>query len=231
MSQAPQQDFLEIVRQLSTHVESSGLAGLPNEWFPKSGDDELVELRQTALQCQQCRLCEGRKNVVFGTGKTRAPLIAFVGEGPGADEDRLGEPFVGKAGHLLDAAITKGLGLTREDVYICNIVKCRPPKNRAPLPDEVDSCVPFLYKQLELVAPQVIVTLGSPAQKALSGKSEGITKLRGRWLEWRGIRLMPTFHPAYILRNADAKRPFWEDLQEVMKVVGLSKEVSAQGVK
>ncbi len=178
-------------------------------------------LNLDAQACRRCRLCETRNKVVFGVGKIERPLIAFVGEGPGADEDRLGEPFVGKAGQLLTGAITKGLGLRREDVYIGNVVKCRPPENRAPMPDEVAACTPFLFRQLELIAPTVVVTLGAPAQSALTGNLGGITKLRGKWLEWRGIPLMPTFHPAYILRNPAAKKPFWEDLQMVMERVGL----------
>ncbi len=222
MSENPQQELSEIALQFAAHLKQSHLQGLPEDWFAKSEASELEQLRQTALQCRKCRLCEGRTKVVFGTGATNSPLVAFVGEGPGADEDRLGEPFVGKAGQLLNAAITKGMGLGRSDVYICNVVKCRPPENRAPQPDEVEACIPYLYKQLELVSPQVIVTLGGPAQQALSGKSGGITRLRGQWLEWRGIKLMPTFHPAYILRNQSAKRPFWEDLQAVMKEIGLA---------
>lgn len=184
-------------------------------------DEAIVQLRAEAESCRRCRLRDGCSKVVFGVGKTRRPLIAFVGEGPGADEDRVGEPFVGKAGQLLTAAITKGLGLRREDVYICNVVKCRPPGNRAPLPDEVAACTPYLFRQLELVNPSVIVTLGQPAQLALSGVSLGITKLRGTWQEWRGVPLMPTFHPAYILRNPPAKRYFWEDLQAVMGRLGM----------
>lgn len=187
----------------------------------EAAESELRALRLQAEGCTRCRLCEGRNKVVFGVGNTRHPLIAFVGEGPGADEDRIGEPFVGKAGQLLTAAITKGLGLQREQVYICNVVKCRPPENRAPLPDETAACTPYLYRQLELIAPSVIITLGQPAQRALSGVDMGITKLRGKWQQWRGIPLMPTFHPAYILRNPPAKKEFWEDLQEVMKRLGL----------
>lgn len=181
----------------------------------------MDQLRKIASECRRCRLCEGRNRVVFGVGNEHQPLIAFVGEGPGADEDRVGEPFVGKAGKLLTAAITNGLGLARTDVYICNVVKCRPPENRTPLPDEVESCTPFLFRQLEIVKPKVIITLGQPAQLALTGVKVGITKLRGQWLEWRGIKVMPTFHPAYLLRNPPAKRFFWEDLQRVMTEVGL----------
>lgn len=182
----------------------------------------LEMLRDIASDCRKCRLCETRNKVVFGVGAIQSPRLVFVGEGPGADEDRVGEPFVGKAGDLLTAAITKGMGLQRSDVYICNVVKCRPPQNRTPLPDEVASCSPYLYRQLELLHPEVIVALGGPAQAALSGLPGGITRLRGQWQQWRGVPLMPTFHPAYILRNPSAKRMFWEDLQEVMRKLGIS---------
>ncbi len=180
------------------------------------------ELNQTVQGCTKCRLCEGRNKAVFGSGKRNAPLVVFVGEGPGAEEDRTGEPFVGRAGQLLTAAITKGMGLTRDEVFICNVVKCRPPENRAPLPDEVAACTPYLYRQLELMQPKVIVSLGQPAQLALSGVQLGITKLRGQWQNYRGFKLMPTFHPAYLLRNPPAKKFFWEDLQAVMAEVGLT---------
>lgn len=182
---------------------------------------KLEELKTKALSCERCRLAQTRQNVVFGAGNTSKPLICFVGEGPGADEDREGEPFVGRAGKLLTAAIEKGLGLKREDVYICNVVKCRPPENRTPLPDEVEQCSFFLFNQLELIKPQVIVTLGQPAQLALCGIKTGITKLHGQWQNWRGIKLMPTFHPAYILRNPSVKPLFWEDLKAVMREVML----------
>ena len=179
------------------------------------------ELEVQVMGCKKCRLCEGRNKVVFGVGKRNRPLIAFVGEGPGADEDRVGEPFVGRAGQLLTAAITQGMGLRREDVYIANVVKCRPPGNRTPLPDETEACTPYLFRQLELLQPGVIVTLGQPAQMALSGVNLGITKLRGQWQQWRGVKLMPTFHPAYLLRNPPAKKFFWEDLKEVMRELRL----------
>ena len=216
------------------------VAGLPRVWFaeeitnstlssksssltPADPRTELdfEQLKQQALSCRLCTLCETRKNVVFGDGNTTSPLIAFVGEGPGADEDEAGLPFVGQAGQLLNSAIEKGLGLKREDIYICNVVKCRPPENRTPLPAEVSACSPYLYRQLELINPKVIVTLGQTAQLALSGNNIGITKLRGQWQKWRDIPLMPTFHPAYILRNPPAKKPFWEDLQAVMKFLGI----------
>jgi DNA polymerase len=192
-----------------------------NDWHQQAREMSLEELRITASTCTRCRLCEERTNVVFGVGSTDSPVIAFVGEGPGADEDLKGEPFVGRAGQLLTAAIEKGLGLKRDDVYICNVVKCRPPGNRTPLPDEVEQCSAFLFRQLELVKPKAIITLGQAAQLALVGRRDGITKLRGTWLEWEGIRVMPTFHPAYLLRNPGAKRMFWDDLKQVMEYVGL----------
>lgn len=216
---------LEILEYARMHA----LDGLPRDWFvekeftalkPK-GKQSWKGLEQEALQCTKCRLAETRTNVVFGVGKKKSPPILFVGEGPGAEEDKRGEPFVGRAGQLLTAAIEKGLGLTRDDVYIANIVKCRPPKNRTPLPDEVESCSPYLYRQIELLKPDVIMTLGQPAQLALTGVKQGITKLRGNWLEFMGIPLMPTFHPAYLLRNPPAKKFFWEDLKMVMEHLGL----------
>jgi DNA polymerase len=178
-------------------------------------------LEAECLACQKCRLCAGRKNVVFGVGNKNNPRVVFVGEGPGADEDLQGEPFVGKAGQLLTSAIENGMKFKRSEVYICNVVKCRPPNNRDPQDDEVQTCVPYLYRQLALLKPEIIVTLGKHAQLALSGVDIGITKLRGQWQSWQGIKLMPTFHPAYILRNVSAKRPFWEDLQAVMRELGV----------
>jgi DNA polymerase len=181
----------------------------------------LDALREVALGCTRCRLCETRTNVVFGTGKSESPLICFIGEGPGAEEDKRGEPFVGRAGQLLTDAIEKGLKLSRSDVYICNVVKCRPPENRTPLVDEMQACSQFLYRQIELVKPKVIITLGQPAQLATTGIDLGITKLRGRWQSWRGFPLMPTLHPAYLLRNPSAKKDFWEDLKSVMEFLGI----------
>lgn len=217
-----------VAEQILGYLEGSNITGLPLEWFAKEGAatgvdfaSDISALEKEAQNCKKCRLCETRNNVVFGAGNTNSPLIAFVGEGPGHDEDMQGLPFVGKAGVLLTAAITKGMHLRREDVYICNVVKCRPPENRTPLVDEVEACSPYLFKQLKLVNPKVIVTLGKPAQQALCGIDQGITKLRGKWLSWEGIKVMPTFHPAYLLRNPAAKKPFWEDLQSVMKEIGL----------
>lgn len=208
---------------LSKTSETSGGQALAEHAVASMG---WKELKKVASSCQSCRLHEGRNNVVFGAGKETNPLIAFVGEGPGADEDKQGEPFVGRAGKLLTAAIENGIGLTRSEVYICNVVKCRPPGNRTPQPDETAACTPFLFRQLELLKPGVIVTLGQAAQIAMCGRKEGITKLRGKWLDWNGVPLMPTFHPAYLLRNPPMKKYFWEDLQAVMKKLGIEEKKS-----
>lgn len=234
-------------KQIVANLKEEGLIGLPNSWFREEtpttssansegikltervgdssgiySDRNFDELNTIASSCSKCRLCETRNSVVFGVGDRSAKLV-FVGEGPGADEDAQGEPFVGRAGQLLTAAIKQGMGLSREQVYICNVVKCRPPENRAPQPDEVAACLPYLQRQLELINPRVIVTLGQHAQKALIGSEIGITKLRGSWQDWRGIRVMPTLHPAYLLRNPPAKKDFWADLQEVMRELGLKR--------
>lgn len=181
----------------------------------------LERLRDEVLgDCRRCRLCEGRHKVVFGTGDPRARLM-FVGEGPGFDEDRQGEPFVGKAGQLLDKIIA-AMGLKRSAVYIGNVVKCRPPENRAPNPDEAAACLPFLFAQIALIKPEVIVALGKPAAEGLTGLTiPRITAWRGRWVEFRGIPVKITFHPAYLLRNPAEKRPVWEDMQDVMRRLGL----------
>ncbi|MBD3868454.1 MAG: uracil-DNA glycosylase [Acidobacteria bacterium] len=159
----------------------------------------LGEVREVLGDCTRCKLHQDRKNVVFGVGNENADLM-FIGEGPGADEDEQGEPFVGRAGRKLTEMI-KAIGYERKDVYIANIVKCRPPGNRDPQPDEVATCSPFLYAQIQAIAPKVIVTLGSPATKTLLESRTGITRLRGRWHDFQGIPLMPTFHPAYLLRR------------------------------
>jgi DNA polymerase len=176
----------------------------------------LDELRAAIGDCQRCKLCSGRTNIVFGVGNPRAKLL-FVGEGPGRDEDLQGEPFVGRAGQLLTDIITRGIGMKREDVYICNVVKCRPPENRNPEPDEVAACEPFLKKQIDLVRPEIIVALGKFAVQTLLQSKSPITKLRGNWHRYHGIKLMPTFHPAYLLRNPADKKLVWEDIKKVIK--------------
>jgi len=187
-----------------------------------SGATTLEELRAGIGDCRRCKLSGGRTQVVFGVGNPRARLV-FVGEGPGRDEDLRGEPFVGRAGALLTDIIEKGMKLRRSDVYICNVVKCRPPDNRNPEPDEVAACSPFLERQIALVEPEVIVALGKFAAQTLLTTSTPITKLRGRWHEYLGVPLMPTFHPAYLLRNPGDKRLVWEDIQQVMARLGLAR--------
>ncbi len=180
------------------------------------GAESLAELRAAIGDCQRCKLCSGRTHIVFGVGNPSAKLM-FVGEGPGHEEDLQGEPFVGRAGHLLTDIITKGMGLKREDVYICNVVKCRPPENRNPEPDEVAACEPFLKKQIDIVRPQIIVGLGKFAVQTLLNSKVPIGKLRGTWASYHGIKLMPTFHPAYLLRNPVDKKLVWEDIKKVIQ--------------
>ncbi|HET9956995.1 MAG TPA: uracil-DNA glycosylase [Polyangiaceae bacterium] len=181
----------------------------------------LVVLADEARHCTRCALHSTRTQAVFARGTGESGLC-FVGEGPGADEDAQGFPFVGAAGQLLDRMIT-AMGLGRDDVYVCNIVKCRPPNNRKPEPEEMAACMPFLKEQLELVAPKVIVALGATAVQGLLGTTEGITRLRGKWKLYKGeIPVMPAFHPAYLLRTPTAKREVWEDLQAVVRQMGRS---------
>jgi uracil-DNA glycosylase family 4 len=183
--------------------------------------DSLAALREVLGDCRRCKLCKGRTNVVFGVGNPNARLM-FIGEGPGEDEDRKGEPFVGKAGGLLTDIITKGMGLQRSDVYIANVVKCRPPNNRDPEPDEIVACEPFLKRQVALVNPEVIVSLGKFATQVLLGDRTPISRRRGNWHEYEGRPLMPTFHPAYLLRNPSDKGLVWADIKLVMERLGLA---------
>jgi uracil-DNA glycosylase len=171
--------------------------------------------------CKLCRLCETRRNTVFGEGDPDAKIF-FIGEGPGENEDLQGRPFVGRAGELLNKMIA-GMGLRREQVFIANIVKCRPPDNRVPAPDEVETCTPYLVRQLEIIRPRVIVTLGLPAAKYMLESKSTMGKMRGQWHNWRGIKLMPTFHPAYLLRSytEENRGAVWSDLKQVMAEVGL----------
>lgn len=173
------------------------------------------ELEEVVKQCRKCRLCETRKNIVFGVGNREADIM-FIGEGPGADEDAQGEPFVGKAGKLMNMAFDM-LGIKREEVYIANIVKCRPPNNRNPQDDEAENCLDYLRNQVILVKPKIIVLLGSVALKNILGKEYGITASRGKWLERKGILYMPTWHPAALLRDENKKIDFIKDLKQVIK--------------
>ena len=187
----------------------------------KLGLPTLPEVRAGLGDCTRCKLHKGRNQIVFGSGSAQARLV-FVGEAPGEDEDLSGEPFVGKAGQLLTRMI-EAMGLSRDTVYICNTVKCRPPNNRNPEPDELGACEPFLKGQLAALQPEVIVTLGKFAAQALLRDQTPISRLRGVWREYEGIPLMPTFHPAYLLRSPGEKGKVWGDLQEVMQKLGLRK--------
>ena len=239
------EEFAALAGSLKRHLERRQRAGIrilmksgPDETKPASvleencrgpvmddlfGDDSaslqaktLDELRGVIGDCQRCKLCAGRTHLVFGVGNAHARLM-FVGEGPGRDEDLQGEPFVGRAGQLLTDIITKGIGIKREDVYICNVVKCRPPENRNPEPDEVTACEPFLKKQIDIVRPEIIIGLGKFAVQTLLQTNVPISKLRGNWHSYHGIKLMPTFHPAYLLRNPADKKLVWEDVKKVIK--------------
>jgi len=180
----------------------------------------LKLIREDLGDCTRCRLHQqGRKQIVFGVGNPEADLM-FVGEGPGADEDQQGEPFVGRAGQLLNKMI-EAMGLKREDVYIANVVKCRPPGNRTPERDECDTCSPFLYRQIDVIKPRAIVALGAVAAKTLLGLNDTMANMRGQWFDYRGTKLRVTYHPAYLLRDPRQKSEAWKDLQEVMKYLGL----------
>src|SRR6266852_2438360 len=207
-------------------AESAMLAGIPVPQGPslfeaieRVQNDSLERIRADIGDCKRCRLCERRTNIVFGDGNGKAELV-FIGEGPGHDEDVQGLPFVGRAGKLLTQMI-EAMGLQRRDVYICNVVKCRPPENRAPEKDEIAISSPFLLRQIDTIAPKVIVCLGAVAAKTLLQTNRGISQFRGEWLEFRGRKLLATYHPAYLLRNPPAKSEVWKDLQKVMAVLGL----------
>jgi DNA polymerase len=191
------------------------LSGQGPLWPP---EPSLEQVREALGECTRCGLCEGRSQIVFGDGNPEADLM-FVGEGPGEQEDRRGIPFCGRAGELLTRMIEGGLEIPRSSVYICNIVKCRPPRNRTPLPDEVSACRPFLDGQIDAVRPRAIVALGKPATSLLLGRDVAISRVRGQWHDYRGIPVMPTFHPAFILRQytAENRRLVWEDLKAALE--------------
>jgi len=230
-----QREFLDIVTQVRAHLEYQKALGLSfvetisvgspraavlhitptNEKSAVPLTGELAAVREELGDCTRCKLHKGRRNIVFGEGNPNASLV-FVGEGPGQEEDVQGRPFVGAAGQLLTDIIVKGMRLNREDVYICNIVKCRPPNNRNPEPDEVMACEPFLIKQLQAIKPKIIIGLGNVAVKTLLKTKEGITSLRGTWKTYQGIPFMPTFHPAYLLRTPSDKRLVWDDIKKVL---------------
>jgi DNA polymerase len=220
------EDLLSQLRLRAAYLKGEGLGYAFARQTPAPPVSEeapaptLDEIRAHIGDCRLCRLCERRTRVVFGAGNPRARLL-FVGEGPGAEEDAQGVPFVGRAGQLLTDIITKGMGLRREDVYIANVVKCRPPENRTPQPDEMAACMPFLEAQIACIRPEVIVALGATAVQGLLGEKVAITRFRGVWRNFRGIPLMPTYHPSYLLRNPAAKGDVWKDVREVMTRLGL----------
>ena len=186
----------------------------PGLFLPSESERESLDIIRADLgDCRRCKLCSGRTNIVFGSGSPHAKLV-FVGEGPGADEDAQGLPFVGAAGQLL-TKIIEAIQLTRDQVYICNIVKCRPPSNRTPEEDEIAACSPFMFRQVESIRPRVICCLGAVAAQAVLGTKTAVGKLRGRFHDYRGIQVMPTWHPAYLLRNPAAKRDVWEDVRKI----------------
>jgi uracil-DNA glycosylase len=217
----PMQKTAPFVAPVSPKVTSLPVVAGPSlfEAVDRITDDTLLKTREDLGECTRCKLHRTRHKIVFGDGNPKAELV-FVGEGPGADEDAQGLPFVGRAGKLLTQMI-EAMGLQRKDVYICNVVKCRPPENRQPEEDEVQTCSPFLFRQIDVIAPKVIVCLGAVAAKTLLQTNRGISQFRGEWLEFRGRKLLATYHPAYLLRNPPAKSEVWKDLQKVMAVLGL----------
>lgn len=220
--------FLDGVREYLQYLRDEGITEIempaaPAKSSPPPPSAEnaaarLAEVAQRIAQCTRCPLHKSRTRTVPGQGAVH-PEIMFIGEGPGADEDRQGLAFVGKAGQLL-TRIIEAMGFTREQVFIGNIVKCRPPGNRTPFPDEMAACLPFLEEQIQLLKPRVIVALGATAVRGLLGLEMGITRLRGKWLSYRGIDVMPTFHPAYLLRNPAGKKEVWEDMKAVLERLG-----------
>jgi uracil-DNA glycosylase len=215
------QKYAPVVAPVNPKSASLPIVSGPSlfEAVEKIADDTLLKVREDLGECTRCKLHSTRHTIVFGDGNPKAELV-FVGEGPGADEDAQGLPFVGRAGKLLTQMI-EAMGLRRKDVYICNVVKCRPPENRQPEEDEVKTCSPFLFRQIDVIAPKVIVCLGAVAAKTLLQTNRGISQFRGEWLEFRGRKLLATYHPAYLLRNPPAKSEVWKDLQKVMAVLGL----------
>ena len=223
-------DYLEIVASIKAYVEDQMSLGFIDTPSSQSNDisaeqsdlfgsvdkkkfETLDDIMRAVQNCQKCPLCETRTNIVFGAGNENANLV-FVGEAPGADEDKQGKPFIGKAGQKL-TQIINAIRLSRDEVYIANVLKCRPPNNRNPLPNEIEACEPYLIAQLEIIKPKVICALGTFAAQTLLRTNQPISKLRGRFHTYQGIRLMPTYHPAFLLRNPKSKRYVWEDVQKV----------------
>jgi DNA polymerase len=209
-----------VLAGLTAEPEPARPATVVVEALPVPSDFASMEAVAAHIaQCRNCPLCQNRTHTVPGEGNAEQPDIMFVGEGPGAEEDAQGRPFVGKAGKLLDRMI-EAMGYRREEVFIANVVKCRPPENRKPQREEMDLCLPYLRQQIRLIRPKVIVGLGGTAMEGLLGKPVGITRMRGIWQEYQGIRLMPTFHPSYLLRDPAKKKDAWQDLKAVLTELG-----------
>ena len=204
----------QLVASAGPAVQSMSLFESPSGTTARQ-NETLEQIREDLGDCHRCRLAAGRHTIVFGQGNPHAELV-FVGEGPGADEDEQGLPFVGRAGRLLNRMIELA-GMKREDVYICNVVKCRPPNNRTPLPDEIEMCSPFLLRQIRTIKPRLVCCLGAPAVKTLLGVKEGITKIRGQLYDFQGTKALPTFHPAYVLRSPREEKILREDFQTIVE--------------
>jgi len=233
----PKRELLEIAKDLKSYIEFERANGIENLYVAvsatgkrsKASKAELLALvKKEVFSCRLCPLYRTKRNYVFSGGKAEARLM-FIGEAPGEDEDIQGIPFVGRAGQLLTKMI-EAMGLQRQDVYICNVIKCRPPNNRAPLPEEVAACKGYLLRQIEIISPKVICCLGKHAAQALLETEVFITKIRGKIFEFDGITLIPTYHPAYLLRNPDSKKEVWQDLKKIMKILsGPGKVLPKQG--
>ncbi len=205
----------DILKSIRSYFEMERESGISEYLFSsKPKDVHLSLVKNQVSNCQRCPLGKMRTNSVFGSGNINAKLV-FVGEAPGRDEDIQGMPFVGEAGILL-TKIIEAMGIKRDDVYICNILKCRPPQNRNPLPEEISICIDYLYAQIDMIKPKIICGLGKFASQTLLGTEAPISKLRGNWREYRGIKFMPTYHPAYLLRNPQDKKLVWEDMKKIM---------------
>jgi len=238
----PETEFREIIGQLKnltianrdTGLDPPPISGSALDYLYNKGEPSrlspLDDLGRSVEDCKRCKLWNSRTRLVFGEGDPHSRLV-FVGEGPGREEDLAGRPFVGEAGKLLTRIIEKGMGLKREEVYICNVVKCRPPNNRDPERDEIETCIPILKQQINIIGPEVICTLGRIAGQQLLGKDFKITRERGTWHSFMDIPVMPTFHPAYILRNPSRERELkgqvWKDVQEIMVRLGLEENRNA----
>jgi uracil-DNA glycosylase len=222
-------ELLNVIKDIKAYIKAEESYGVREILMRGSGASEtektlvsseygaLLSLKNEALNCKSCPLHKTRKNMVFGDGDPRAKLI-FVGEAPGYDEDLQGLPFVGKAGKLLTRMI-EAMGLSRDSVYICNVLKCRPPENRQPQPEEVAACKGYLSRQIEVISPKVICCLGRHAACALLETEDPISKIRGKEIDYKGFTLVPTFHPAYLLRNPAAKKEAWEDLKKIKRIL------------